>query len=659
MKKGTYINDSIHGLIELSEYESRIISSIGFNRLHDVYQNSTVYLTFPSNRTKRFEHSIGTMELCSKMFFRSVLNSKSEEITNMYNAFGKEIEDVIREIGDESKYYELKLGGVSPNKDKLPNISFDKLRCSITPSNIGEKYRVIHLILIESIRVSALLHDVGHPPFSHIVEFALRDEYNKIKTEANNSRKKSFIETMDFYFKDKKKLHEQMGDIISENILKDVIKNIDQDDVEFYDENLFELIVLICVKRIFKNEGLFADLHKIVDSSLDGDRLDYVTRDSVNSGMNAGKIDYNRIINDMKVISEAGHFYFCIPLKAVNTVEDFLKRRFNIYKDIVNHHRVVKTDYLLQDVVRKLVEKYLEEDSKESEGNEKSGEMIIPFDISGLWAPLPEKMSVTQRGNALSQWNDAWLMTVLKQIYYKEYYRKKEMSKPNIVLSQELSELLRNKKCYYSLIKRSENFKTIDDGINKCISDNRENIEKLINQLQETSDSMTFKSDDNKIKLSIEATLNAVQDLLKNIPGFKLWYIIRRKEIFERLGFDIQQVKKIVEDSVINILGEEKVMDTVVVFKKISNGLDTDIPFYNYKNRLVDMKQISRINEILELESDYLPVFYIYILMKKEYDLKEERYNVLKEIGDKTGKYIVTVIRKNFIKLLENNMEME
>lgn len=54
MKKGIYLNDSIHGLIPLSEYEKRIISSIGFNRLHDVYQNSTVYLTFPTNRTKRF-----------------------------------------------------------------------------------------------------------------------------------------------------------------------------------------------------------------------------------------------------------------------------------------------------------------------------------------------------------------------------------------------------------------------------------------------------------------------------------------------------------------------------------------------------------------------------------------------------------------------------
>ena len=72
MEKGIYISDSIHGLTQLSEYEKKIIASVGFNRLHDVYQNSTVYLTYPSNRTKRFEHSIGTMGLCSKMFYNSV-----------------------------------------------------------------------------------------------------------------------------------------------------------------------------------------------------------------------------------------------------------------------------------------------------------------------------------------------------------------------------------------------------------------------------------------------------------------------------------------------------------------------------------------------------------------------------------------------------------
>ncbi len=73
--KGIYINDSLHGLIRLSEFEKEIVSSVGFNRLHDIYQNSTVYLTYPSNRTKRFEHSIGTMKLCSDMFYSSVSNS--------------------------------------------------------------------------------------------------------------------------------------------------------------------------------------------------------------------------------------------------------------------------------------------------------------------------------------------------------------------------------------------------------------------------------------------------------------------------------------------------------------------------------------------------------------------------------------------------------
>ena len=98
MKKGIYLNDTIHGLIPLSEYEKRIISSIGFNRLHDVYQNSTVYLTFPTNRTKRFEHSIGTMKLCSDMFFYSVLNSSETTLNTLYEIFEQELVSIISKI---------------------------------------------------------------------------------------------------------------------------------------------------------------------------------------------------------------------------------------------------------------------------------------------------------------------------------------------------------------------------------------------------------------------------------------------------------------------------------------------------------------------------------------------------------------------------------
>ena len=104
MKKGIYLNDSIHGLIPLSEYEKRIISSIGFNRLHDVYQNSTVYLTFPTNRTKRFEHSIGTMKLCSDMLFSSILNASEKNLEMFYKIFQVEYEKIIKTIALDPLY---------------------------------------------------------------------------------------------------------------------------------------------------------------------------------------------------------------------------------------------------------------------------------------------------------------------------------------------------------------------------------------------------------------------------------------------------------------------------------------------------------------------------------------------------------------------------
>ena len=78
MRKQGLIADNIHGSIELTDFERKIMSHVTFNRLHDVYQNSTVYLTFPCNRTKRFENSIGTMKLCSDIFCSAVWNTEPQ-----------------------------------------------------------------------------------------------------------------------------------------------------------------------------------------------------------------------------------------------------------------------------------------------------------------------------------------------------------------------------------------------------------------------------------------------------------------------------------------------------------------------------------------------------------------------------------------------------
>ena len=63
------VTDNIHGTIYLSALESELISTPYFYRLHDIYQSSTVYMTFPSNSTKRYEKSIVKMKLARSMLY--------------------------------------------------------------------------------------------------------------------------------------------------------------------------------------------------------------------------------------------------------------------------------------------------------------------------------------------------------------------------------------------------------------------------------------------------------------------------------------------------------------------------------------------------------------------------------------------------------------
>ena len=633
MKKGIYLNDSIHGLISLSEYERRIVSTIGFNRLHDVYQNSTVYLTFPTNRTKRYEHSIGTMKLCSDMFFQSLLNTTDSMLKEFFDIFAKEYAAILDGLGQQADVCTEKLGA---RPEELTKLELDKLRHSLIPNNIPEQYKVLHLILIQSIRAAALLHDIGHPPFSHIVEYALKDVYLEYKergmTEGDNA--KEFIDIMSKYFEDNRKLHEQMGDEISEGILSKIIPPISEDDGK-YQENLYDLLVLESVKRIFAEDGAFKYLHRLIDSSLDGDRLDYATRDVINSGIDSGKIEYSRIINDMQMLVEKGAIYFCVPLKAVSSVEDFVKRRYNSYKDIIYHHRVIQSDYILEGIVKDLVRKYLDETPLDSK---RDNEVLIPFDISGLWFPLGDKKSAI-KANALSQWNDSWLTTVLRQIYYTKYYHNKEIEEGtrDYVLAQRLAELLRNSKRYHSLIKRSENFKIIDDAVKLEILKRKDDMEACLMADNESA------SRDRATEL-----IHQMFDItMKNSSGFVLSYITRHSKEMKIEGFQ-QMVSEIVKEETKNIVTNLKTFDTVTLFKRISIGLDSPIYFYNHKGAICTLKDISGIADILQLDSDYLPVFYIYILAKDEEGiLKERKEELLGAFGKRIGAELMKRILKD------------
>lgn len=502
------------------------------------------------------------------------------------------------------------------------------------PNNVPEGYKIIYMVLMQSIRTAALLHDIGHPPFSHIVEYALKDVYKEYKDKdiSDKANAKEFIEIMSKYFEGNRKLHEQMGDEISEGILTKIIAPLGENDDIQYEENLFELLVLESVKKIFGDEGHFGELHRIIDSSLDGDRLDYATRDVINSGMNSGKIEYSKIITDMQLIVQKGRIYFCVPLKAVTSVEDFVKRRYNSYKDIIYHHRVIQSDYILEGVVKDLVIKYLNEEASDQK---REHEVLIPFDISGLWFPLGDKKSAI-KANALSQWNDSWLTTVLRQIYYTEYYHNTDIVEGTTehIIAQRLAELLRSSKRYHSLIKRGENFKIIDDGVKREIRKVKSQLRELINQQQNTPEQESYG----------DLLSQMLDNTMKSGSGFILSFITRNcKEM--QLEHLQQMVSDIVKEETNHIVTDLKTFDTVTLFKRISIGLDAPIYFYNHKGAISTLKDISGIADILQLDSDYLPVFYIYILAKDEEGiLKDNREEILSAIGKRIGQEIVKIL---------------
>lgn len=672
MAKGIYISDSIHGLTQLSEYEKKIIASVGFNRLHDVYQNSTVYLTYPSNRTKRFEHSIGTMNLCSKMFYNSITNMAEDKMAPFYEIYERELNAIIESIENKNEYKVI----FKNLPKEIPDLKWDNFQMSLIPKSVPDEYRKVHMILIQAIRAAALLHDIGHPPYSHVVERAMKSAYEKCKgkkDEEKGSATKEYMRKMELYNDKTNPLHEAMGVGISYNILMGILmqsKNANQNSKYL----TYESLILESILKIFKDEGNFSYLHKIIDNSLDGDRLDYVTRDLANSGMNVGSIDYNRIIMDMRILMKRDNtsLFFAIPLKAVNSVEDFLKRRYDLYKNIIFHHRVIKTDFLMEYAVSELIDKYLNEAdklSKHTKGTSK-GMDTIPFDISGLWAPLGQQ-ALAERDCVLSQWNDSWLMTVLKKIYYEQYHDISDTKDSKYVVSKQLSELLNNERNYTTIIKRHEDFKFIDNAVKKVLSMNAVDLQVKIDRLNQKSGDVSKDNEEKQKNETVDVTkyLEEIKTILKYVQPdgsndnefimSRLWY---RKRLFSLDNLE-NNVKDITERVCRDTLHEHKVLNSIVVFKEISPGIETKmdesqtdepqkgtIYFYDNGENLYSLDEVSGIANTLRMENLFRPVFYLYLLLDDSKNKKltpEEKQMFLTRIGNDIGELILNAINQD------------
>jgi len=116
----------------------------------------------------------------------------------------------------------------------------------------------------QRLRLAALLHDVGHYPLSHIIETVMTD--HNLKKERKHERFGEYVVT-----------HSSIKDILSEQYNPEEITDI------FTGES---------------SEPLF---NQLMSSDLDADRIDYLLRDSVHTGVAYGKFDLNRLMHTLNL----------------------------------------------------------------------------------------------------------------------------------------------------------------------------------------------------------------------------------------------------------------------------------------------------------------------------------------------------------------------
>jgi HD superfamily phosphohydrolase len=193
----------------------------------------------------------------------------------------------------------------------------------------------------EMVRIAALLHDVGHGPFSHIFEHLLDKELNKT--------------------------HEDMTLwIVKNSELKDILNKHGYDAEE---------IGKLAVGRLHKPKKAFLD--QIISSSVDVDKLDFVVRDTYHTGAEYGYIDIFRLIQTLDVLDED----LAVDLGALSALESFVIARIESFKSIY-FHRVGRAAQIMLAIA---IEKANEELGL---ANFKTSEEYLAMDDYTVWTML-------------------------------------------------------------------------------------------------------------------------------------------------------------------------------------------------------------------------------------------------------------------------------
>ncbi len=179
----------------------------------------------------------------------------------------------------------------------------------------------------ELLRVTALLHDIGHGPFCHFFDENFLEQYHLT--------------------------HEKLGQIIIREHLGPIIRRIRRSPSgvflkgeELDPDQIAHLILKDKGKDLSKMPRWLNFLQPIISGSYTGDNLDYVLRDAYMCGVAVGPVDLSRLIH-YTMITEKG---FTIHKTGLPALEMFLNTRMYLYSNVYYHRTTRAIDIHLREI---------------------------------------------------------------------------------------------------------------------------------------------------------------------------------------------------------------------------------------------------------------------------------------------------------------------
>lgn len=226
-------------------------------------------------------------------------------------------------------------------------------------ANIAET-RTVSDEEFEIVRLSALLHDIGHGPFSHVSEYILDQFYDRDAVGTAPLREK---------------IHEKITvDIIGQDPdLRRLLTEAQRDGVI----------------QIIQGTGQRDYRRDIVSSALDADKMDYLLRDAYFAGVRYGYFDLEKVIESCVVVEDGQQSYLMVDEPGIFAMEQLVLSKHHMTHQVYAHRVRVITDYM---IVRGL-ELAIESDPEirrayAYDGTDDQLEIYLALDDAKLWAAV-------------------------------------------------------------------------------------------------------------------------------------------------------------------------------------------------------------------------------------------------------------------------------